>query len=128
MLAAAWAKIRPAGASRQGRRAWFYAPWLAAAAIQGTNAVAQMLEGEWAFGFTSAIFAAMLAMWPVSARYEFREAWSDGYVEGVFTLHHSIRGTVPPPVVRQATTGYLAPEPWDRTAPPPHTTTTGEMP
>lgn len=124
VLAATWAGLKTLAG---GRVRWF-APWFAGAAIQGTNAVAQSLEGQWAFGFTSALFAAMLALWPVTARYEFREAWADGYVEGALGLGDALRGTTPAPLLRAATTGHLAPEPWDRVAPPPDTTTKGEMP
>jgi hypothetical protein len=125
VLAATWAGLKTLGS----RRVRWYAPFVVGAAIQGFNAVSRMLEGEWAFGFTSALFAALLALWPVAARYEFRQAWSDGYVEGVFFVHHAIRGTVAPPVARQAATGYLAPEPWDRPPPPPpEAPTKGAMP
>lgn len=119
-LGALWYRIR-ALVARHGARVLWYAPFLVAAAAQGAGAVFRMLEGQWAYGFTCALFGTMLALWPIAARYQFREAWASGYVEGVFTLGDAYRGTMPAPLLRHAITGYLAPEPWDK-APQPRTT------
>lgn len=114
VLRAAWYGMRAALTSRRARALLWYAPWLLGAAVQAYVVVVRVIAGELPDALTSAILAGLLALWPVSARREFREAWSDGYVEGVFTLGDAYRsGTVPAALLRQATTGYLAPEPWD---------------
>lgn len=117
-----------AAMSPAARRAiWWHAPWILGAAIQAINAVMQILAGDISHAATAAILGGLLALWPIYARYEFRRAWSSGYVEGVFTPAHLAKGTIPEPLLRQTITGYVAPDPWDEAAPSPrHTTNKGE--
>lgn len=122
ILRAAWDGIK----GRTGAVLWF-APWFLGAAVQGYQGTARMVAGEYAYGFTAVILAALMALWPVYDRYTFRQAWASGFAEGIFAPGHLAQGIIPDPLLRQTMTGDVAPEPWDRpTAPRPRHATKKE--
>lgn len=94
-------------------RVWWYAPFLLAAAVQGYSAIVELLAGELVHALTFAIFAALLALWPVRGRAEFRQGWRSGFLEGLYVPVEIDRGGIPDAVVRHAATGTPAPDPWE---------------
>jgi hypothetical protein len=119
MISATWDGIKALAGKRRGLL--WHAPWFLGATVQAFNGGVQMLAGDLNHGLNAAILAALLALWPIYSRYEFRQAWSSGFLEGMFTPGHLSQGVIPEPLLRQTITGDVAPEPWDKAPSPRHT-------
>lgn len=120
VLGAVWGGIKALVGRLPGRaRALWYAPFFIGSAGQVFNVWAQLAGDEppdYGHALTAAILAVMLALWPIRARQEFRQAWRTGFLEGIHVPAELGRGRVPDVMTRQTVTGTATPEPWEASA------------
>jgi len=99
-------------------RILWYAPFFIGAAGQVYNAWAQLYgtygPPDIGHALTATILAVLLALWPISRRHDYRQAWRTGFLEGIHVPAEVYHGRVPDIVTRQSVTGSAAPEPWER--------------